>query len=83
LYRDPEKAPDASFALKLTAQDLINFNMIDDVIEEPLGGAHRSPSVVIKSVGDRLKTALLELSHVSDLKSHRNMKFLNLCKDYQ
>ncbi|MDR2158201.1 MAG: acetyl-CoA carboxylase carboxyltransferase subunit alpha [Holosporaceae bacterium] len=81
LYRDPEKAPDASGALKLTAQDLIKFNMIDDVIEEPLGGAHRDPALTIKSVGDRLKTALLGLSEISDLKSHRSEKFLNFCRN--
>ncbi|MDR1982512.1 MAG: acetyl-CoA carboxylase carboxyltransferase subunit alpha [Holosporaceae bacterium] len=83
LYRDPERAPDASDALKLTAQDLIKFNMIDDIVEEPLGGAHRDPILTIKSVGDKLKAVLLELSNISDLKSHRNEKFLNLCRNYQ
>jgi acetyl-CoA carboxylase carboxyl transferase subunit alpha len=83
LYRDSEKAPAAAAALKLTAQDLIKFNIIDEIIEEPLGGAHRDPSATIKSVGDRLKSALLALSDVANLKSHRNKKFLNLCRNHQ
>jgi acetyl-CoA carboxylase carboxyl transferase subunit alpha len=77
LYRDAGKAQDASNALKLTAQDLIKFRMVDDIIEEPLGGAHRDHAATIKSVGERLKIELLKLSYVSDLKAHRGEKFLN------
>ncbi|MCR5224837.1 MAG: acetyl-CoA carboxylase carboxyltransferase subunit alpha [Alphaproteobacteria bacterium] len=81
LYRNPEKAEDAANALKLTAQDLLRFKMIDDIIEEPLGGAHRNPSATIKAVGDRIKVALLNLANVADLKSHRNEKFLAFCRN--
>jgi len=77
LYRNPEKACEASNALKLTAQDLINFKMIDEIIEEPPGGAHREPYAAIKVVGDRLKSALLKLSNITDPRSHRYEKFLN------
>jgi acetyl-CoA carboxylase carboxyl transferase subunit alpha len=80
LYRDAEKAPEVAGALKLTAQDLIKFKMIDEIIEEPLGGAHRDPAAVVKSVGDKLKAALLGLSSVADLKAHRCEKFLNFGK---
>ncbi|MDR0677342.1 MAG: acetyl-CoA carboxylase carboxyltransferase subunit alpha [Holosporaceae bacterium] len=82
LYRDAEKAPEASEALKLTAQDLMKFKMIDGIIEEPLGGAHRDHADIIKSVGDKLKSVLLELSNISDLKSHRRNKFLNITRNY-
>ncbi len=81
LYRNPEKAEDAANALKLTAQDLLRFKMIDDIIEEPLGGAHRNPLAAIKAAGDRIKVALLSLTNVADLKTHRNEKFLAFCRD--
>ncbi|MDR0753071.1 MAG: acetyl-CoA carboxylase carboxyltransferase subunit alpha [Holosporaceae bacterium] len=77
LYRNPEKAPEAAEALKLTAQDLVKFKMIDGIIEEPLGGAHRDHTVMIKSVGEKLKAALLETINIADPKSHRREKFLN------
>lgn len=80
LYRDAEKAENAANALKLTAQDLLKFKMIDDIVEEPLGGAHRNPAGVIKSVGDRIRVALLNLTNIADLKSHRNEKFLAFCR---
>lgn len=81
LYRDAEKAEDAANALKLTAQDLLKFNMIDDIIEEPLGGAHRDPAAIMKSVGDRIRVALLGLTNVANLKTHRNEKFLAFCRN--
>ncbi|MBQ3564611.1 MAG: acetyl-CoA carboxylase carboxyltransferase subunit alpha [Alphaproteobacteria bacterium] len=77
LYRNPEKASDAANALKLTAQDLLSFKIIDAIIEEPIGGAHRDAETTIKHVGDKIKSALHEVSGVSDLRSHRSEKFLN------
>ncbi|MDR0631690.1 MAG: acetyl-CoA carboxylase carboxyltransferase subunit alpha [Holosporaceae bacterium] len=82
LYRNPEKASEAADMLKLTAQDLIKFKMIDEIVEEPLGGAHRDPASIIKLVGDKLKAALFNLSNVSNITSHRVEKFLNLCRNY-
>ncbi|MDR1375329.1 MAG: acetyl-CoA carboxylase carboxyltransferase subunit alpha [Holosporaceae bacterium] len=82
LYRNPEKASDAADALKLTAQDLIRFRVIDEVLEESLGGAHRDPVFTIKSVGEKIKSALLGLSNIKDLKAHRNQKFLDFCRNY-
>ncbi|MDR3155999.1 MAG: acetyl-CoA carboxylase carboxyltransferase subunit alpha [Holosporaceae bacterium] len=81
LYRDAEKSREAAEALKLTADDLKNFRVIDHVIDEPLGGAHRDPVAVIRAVGERIKSALLSLANISDLKAHRNDKFLNLCSN--
>jgi acetyl-CoA carboxylase carboxyl transferase subunit alpha len=80
LYRNPEKAMEAANALRLTAQDLIKFKMIDGIVEEPPGGAHRDPQAAIKAVGDRLKAALLGSSGISDFKAHRNDKFINFCR---
>lgn len=83
LYRSSDKAQEAAEALKLTAQDLMHFKMIDDVIEEPLGGAHRNPESVIKSVGDRIRVALASASTISSPKEHRREKFLEFCRNYE
>ncbi|MDR1561351.1 MAG: acetyl-CoA carboxylase carboxyltransferase subunit alpha [Holosporaceae bacterium] len=82
LYRNPEKAEDAAIALKITAQDLMQFKIIDDIVEEPIGGAHREPLTTIKAVGEKIKTALFGLSNVIDSRAHRNEKFLNFCRNY-
>jgi len=76
LYRDPEKAEEAANALKLTAQDLMKFGIIDEIVEEPIGGAHRDPKQVIDRVGESIKEALAEMQSISDLREHRNEKFL-------
>lgn len=75
LYRNAEMAKDAAEALKLTAQDLLKFKVIDDIIEEPIGGAHKHPEKAIKSVGEKIKLALLELNNISDLRTHRRARF--------
>jgi len=76
LYRDSEKAEEATNALKLTAQDLMRFGVIDEIIEEPIGGAHRDSEQVIKRVGESIKAALVKLQTIPDFKTHRNQKFL-------
>ena len=55
LWRDKTKAPEAAEALKLTAKDLLGFELVDEVIEEPLGGAHHDPA----RVAGRIKDAIL------------------------
>lgn len=75
LYRDAEMAQTAAEALKLTAQDLLKFKIIDGIIEEPLGGAHKKPEKAIKAVGDKVKSALVSLSNVPDLREHRRTRF--------
>lgn len=77
LYRDSEKAEGAANALKLTASDLLKFNAIDEIVEEPIGGAHRDVEATVKQVGEKIKSALLSLQSIKDLKDHRNNKFLN------
>lgn len=64
LWRDRARAPDASGALKLTAMDLLGFGIVDEVIEEPLGGAHHDPDFV----SERIRASLLRfLKHTSSL----------------
>ncbi len=77
LYRASEKAEEAANALKLTAQDLLEFKIIDEIISEPIGGAHRDPEFAIKQVGESIKTALINSQCIKDLRAHRNNKFLN------
>ncbi|MDR2681455.1 MAG: acetyl-CoA carboxylase carboxyltransferase subunit alpha [Holosporaceae bacterium] len=83
LYRNSDKAVEAANALKFTAQDLLKFKIIDGIIGEPPGGAHRDPESVIKAVGDKIKSSLVGLSGFSDLRAHRNNKFLDLCRNYR
>ena len=61
LWRSSEKADQAAEALKLTAQDMMRFGIIDEIIPEPIGGAHRDPFVAIKSIGDVIEKRLKEL----------------------
>jgi acetyl-CoA carboxylase carboxyl transferase subunit alpha len=58
LWRDGDRARDAAEALKLTAQDLHRFGVVDAIVPEPLGGAHRDPAAAIDSTGDALWQAL-------------------------
>jgi acetyl-CoA carboxylase carboxyl transferase subunit alpha len=78
LWRSAEFAKDAARALKLTAQDLKAFGIIDGIIEEPMGGAHRDPGRTIDMVGDAVESALSELAEFdgTTLKSRRRQKFL-------
>jgi acetyl-CoA carboxylase carboxyl transferase subunit alpha len=55
LWRDRARAPDAAAALKLTATDLMGYGIVDEAIEEPLGGAHRDPELV----AERLRASIL------------------------
>lgn len=78
LWRSTEHAETAAGALKLTAQDLKQLNLIDEVIPEPLGGAHRGRSTTIAAVGRTLDMALSDLSSLSsaELISQRREKYL-------
>jgi acetyl-CoA carboxylase carboxyl transferase subunit alpha len=61
LWRDAAKAPDAARAMKITAQDLIELQVIDAVIPEPEGGAHTNAETTIAALGDTLRAHLAEL----------------------
>lgn len=62
LWRSGANAEEAATALKLTAQDLLSLKLIDGIIEEPLGGAHRGKSVTIQAVGDQIEKSLNEMT---------------------
>jgi acetyl-CoA carboxylase carboxyl transferase subunit alpha len=80
LWRSAEFAKDAARALKLTAQDLKQLGIIDTIIEEPMGGAHREPERTIDVVGDYIERALAELTPLdpATLKQRRRQKFLEM-----
>ncbi len=80
LWRSGDKAKDAAEALKLTAQDLKVLNVIDEIIPEPDGGAHRDTVTTIERVGDCIYKHLQELLSLSrdSLKKLRNEKFLEM-----
>ena len=61
LWRSSENANHAAEALKLTAQDMQKFNIIDEIIPEPTGGAHRDPHLAIKKIGDAVENRLIKL----------------------
>jgi len=64
--------------MKITAQDLLRLGVVEEVVNEPLGGAHRDPGAVIDAVGSALARALDELSQMDGaaLKSARSARFL-------
>jgi len=80
LWRTNEKAEDAANALKITAQDLHKLEVVDEVIAEPIGGAHRDHEKTMKAVEKSLDNALMELSAMGadKIKELRNEKFLNM-----
>ena len=77
LWRDRARAPDAAEALRLTSTDLLQLGIIDEAIEEPLGGAHRDPDVVAQ----RIRTSILRFFKLADgmsidtLLDHRYERF--------
>jgi acetyl-CoA carboxylase carboxyl transferase subunit alpha len=80
LWRDAAQAPAAAEALKLTAEDLKRFRLIDAIVPEPLGGAHRAPAEAIGNAGKAISQALEPLSalHPVALKTKRREKYLQM-----
>jgi acetyl-CoA carboxylase carboxyl transferase subunit alpha len=80
LWRSADQAAAAAEALKLTAQDMLALRLIDEIVPEPLGGAHRGRSTTIKSVGDAMERHLRELMQVPgpELRHRRRDKFLKM-----
>ena len=78
LWRDAARAPEAAAALKITAQDLIALKLIDAIIPEPMGGAHRAPSQAIDTASDMIARGLSELDGKSgaELIKARRAKYL-------
>jgi acetyl-CoA carboxylase carboxyl transferase subunit alpha len=80
LWRDSARAQDAATGMKITAQDLIRFKVIDTIVTEPLGGAHRNPQAAIARAGDAIATALSEFEGMDAkaIKAARAEKFLRI-----
>jgi acetyl-CoA carboxylase carboxyl transferase subunit alpha len=78
LWRTADKAAEAADAMKITAQDLRGLGVIDTIVKEPLGGAHRDPDAAIGALGDAMEEALAGLHNLSpdQLKLDRRDKFL-------
>ena len=80
LWRDASKANEAAQALKLTAKDMKKLNIIDEIIQEPLGGAHRDYDKSLKLLGDSIELQLNELLKLNpqELKLIKQNKYLKI-----
>jgi acetyl-CoA carboxylase carboxyl transferase subunit alpha len=78
LWRSADKAQEAAQALRITAQDLHQLRVIDAIVPEPVGGAHRAPDEAIDAVADQIAQGLKEMEGVSgeELLRQRRAKFL-------
>lgn len=80
LWNSGDKAQDAAEALKLTAADLLKLKVVDEIVPEPVGGAHRDAAAAIKSLGDALEAQLrgLQGQEPGALREARRRKFLEI-----
>ena len=80
LWRDPKKMLDAAKAMKLSAKDLLELNIIDEVIPEPLGGAHRDRDLILGSVMSSITQNLdfFKGMTAEEILNHRKNKFLQI-----
>jgi acetyl-CoA carboxylase carboxyl transferase subunit alpha len=83
LWRSADHAEEAAEALKLTAQDMLGMGIVDEVIEEPLGAAHRDPEQAIRATGNAMEGALKALVGLDGetLHQRRREKFLTIGND--
>lgn len=80
LWRSADKKQEAAATQKLTASDLLALKVIDEIVPEPLGGAHRNHEETIKTLGNSLEKALKELVNLTPKQLHaqRRQKFLEM-----
>ena len=80
LWRDKAKAQEAATNMKITAQDMVRFGIIDSVVLEPTGGAHRDPKAAIAATGEAIAQALAELQVLDReaVRKQRRDKFLTM-----
>lgn len=78
LWHDSSRAQDAATNMKITAQDLLKFGVIDTIIPEPLGGAHREPQATLKATGDAIAEAFSALDNLpsEEVRRQRRDKYL-------
>jgi acetyl-CoA carboxylase carboxyl transferase subunit alpha len=80
LWRDGTKAQEAATSMKITAQDMLRFGVIDSILREPAGGAHRDPAAMIATTGDAIAQALNDLRNLDAgmIRQQRRQKFLDI-----
>jgi acetyl-CoA carboxylase carboxyl transferase subunit alpha len=80
LWRDGTKAQEAATSMKITAQDMLRFGVIDSILREPAGGAHRDPGAMIATTGDAIALALNDLRNLAPemIRNQRRQKFLDI-----
>jgi acetyl-CoA carboxylase carboxyl transferase subunit alpha len=80
LWRDGTKAQEAATSMKITAQDMLRFGVIDQILKEPPGGAHRDPAAMIATTGDAIVQALNDLRNLDRdmVRKARRQKFLDI-----
>ena len=80
LWRDPKKTLDAAKAMKLSAKDLLELKVIDEIIPEPIGGAHRDKDLILDNVKKSIEDNLNEFLNMTreDVLNHRKDKFLKI-----
>jgi len=78
LWRNTAKAQEAATGMKITAQDMVRFGVIDRIVTEPAGGAHRDPAAAIAATGEAIASALGELTGLDreTVRRQRREKFL-------
>ncbi len=80
LFKDAKKAPEAAVSLKIDAQSLLELKVIDGIINEPVGGAHRAPEQMANNLKEKVLEAVSELKNLTaeELKVQRYEKFRNM-----
>jgi len=80
LWRDGTKAQEAATNMKITAQDMLRFGVIDQILKEPVGGAHRDPAAMIASTGEAIAQALGSFAQLDAdaIRKQRRQKFLDI-----
>jgi acetyl-CoA carboxylase carboxyl transferase subunit alpha len=80
LWKNADKMREAAAALRLTAQDLLELGVIDTIVPEPLGGAHRDPATAIASISEAIEAALTSMNGLSpvQLRGERREKFIGM-----
>jgi acetyl-CoA carboxylase carboxyl transferase subunit alpha len=80
LWRDGTKAQEAANSMKITAQDMLRFGVIDQILKEPAGGAHRDAAAMIANTGDAIAQAFNDLRNLDadGIRRQRRQKFLDI-----
>jgi acetyl-CoA carboxylase carboxyl transferase subunit alpha len=80
LWKDAARNVEAATNMRITAQDLLNLKVIDAIVPEPLGGAHRDPAKAADNIADAIDKALSDLEALTpdEIRRHRSDRFLEI-----